>query len=90
MIDKFAKCADIFDNPREVELKILQFLYNIKQYDNRDWFDADDYKDRIEGIVKKDLTKHQKEEVDKLAEVMYNFVNDIDTDDKGNVTVAMV
>lgn len=91
LIDKFAKCADIFDNPREVEHKILKFIYNIKQKsDERDWFDADYYKDRIEGIVKKDLTKHQKEEVDKLAEAMYNFINDIDTDDKGNVTVAMV
>ena len=91
LIDKFAKCADIFDNPREVEHKILKFIYNIKQKsDERDWFDADDYKNQLEGLAKKDLTKQQREEVAELAEAMYNFINDIDTNDKGNVTVAMV
>lgn len=83
LIDKFAECSDMFVNPREVDLKIFRFIYKMKQDPQRDWFDADDYKDELNGLTKKDLTKHQREEVDTLAEVMYNFINDIDTDGGG-------
>ncbi len=82
LIDKFEKNAYLFENPREVEHKILKFIYNIKQDDEREWFDAEDYEDRLLGLIEKDLKNHERDEITNLAEIMYDYVNNTPVRDK--------
>lgn len=75
LIDKFEDNAALFQNPREVEHKILKFIYELKQDGDFDMFDADDYLDRLEGLAKEELSRTQKGELEQLAEAIHEFLN---------------
>lgn len=75
LIDKFEESASLFENPREVEHKILKFIHELKQDGDYDMFDADDYLDRLEGLAKEELTRTQKGELEQLAEAIHEFLN---------------
>lgn len=75
LINKFEENAALFENPREVEHKILKFAYELKQDEDFDMFDAEDYLDRLEGLVKDDLTRSQKDDLVKLAEAIDNYLH---------------
>ena len=75
LIDEFEDNADVFENPREVEQKIFKFIYKMKEDGDTDYFDAEDYLDRLEGLIKEDLTRTQENNVKKLADSIYNFMN---------------
>ena len=66
---------DLFQNPREVEHKILKWCSKMVAADDKDLFDIEDYLDRLEGLAKDDLNRTQEDKLKKLAEVMYNLVN---------------
>lgn len=93
LIDKFEENHALFENPREIEHKILQFIYNLKEDDELDFFDADDYLDRLKGLAKEDLTRTQKDELAKLAEVLHKFANNIEDEEtsrKRGADISMV
>ena len=74
-IDLLQENRDLFQNPREVEHKILKWCSKMIVTDDKDLFDIDDYYDRLEGLTKEDLTRDQKDKLKKLAEATYNLVN---------------
>ena len=76
LVDEFEDNADSFENPREVEQKIFKFVYELKQDGDYDYFDAEDYLDRLEGLVKDDLTRTQEKNVKELADDIFGFMNE--------------
>ena len=66
---------DLFQNPREVEHKILKWCSKMIDTDDKDLFDVEDYLDRLEGLTKEDLNRTQEDKLKKLAEATYNLVN---------------
>lgn len=74
-IDLLQENRDLFQNPREVEHKILKWCSKMIDTDDKDLFDVEDYLDRLEGLTKEDLNRTQEDKLKKLAEVTYNLVN---------------
>ena len=66
---------DLFQNPREVEHKILKWCSKMVDTDDKDLFDVEDYLDRLSGLAKEDLNRTQEDKLKKLAEATYNLVN---------------
>ena len=66
---------DLFQNPREVEHKILKWCSKMVDTDDKDLFDVEDYLDRLDGLTKEDLNRTQEDKLKKLAEATYNLVN---------------
>ena len=74
-IDLLQENRDLFQNPREVEHKILKWCSKMVDTDDKDLFDVEDYLDRLEGLTKEDLNRTQEDKLKKLAEATYNLVN---------------
>ena len=74
-IDILYENRDLFQNPREVEHKILKWCSKMIATDDKDLFDIEDYLDRLEGLAKDDLNRSQEDKLKKLAEATYNLVN---------------
>ena len=74
-IDLLQENRDLFQNPREVEHKILKWCSKMIDTDDKDLFDVEDYLDRLEGLTKEDLNRTQVDKLKKLAEATYNLVN---------------
>ena len=74
-IDLLQENRDLFQNPREVEHKILKWCFKMIDTDDKDLFDVEDYLDRLEGLAKEDLNRTQEDKLKKLAEATYNLVN---------------
>ena len=74
-IDLLQENRDLFQNPREVEHKILKWCSKMVDTDDKDLFDVEDYLDRLEGLAKEDLNRTQEDKLKKLAEATYNLVN---------------
>ena len=74
-IDLLQENRDLFQNPREVEHKILKWCSKMVDTDDKDLFDIEDYYDRLEGLAKEDLNRTQEDKLKKLAEATYNLVN---------------
>jgi len=68
---------DLFQNPREVEHKILKWCSKMIGTEDKDLFDVEDYLDRLNGLAKEDLSRTQEDKLKKLAEVTYNLVNGV-------------
>ena len=75
-VSKFEENEELFDNPREVEHKIFKFVYKLKKSGMYSEFDVEDYLDRLQDLVKSELSRDEKREVKKLAEYMYDYIND--------------
>lgn len=84
LVDRFEENAEMFDNPREVEQKIFRFIERMKNDDDKDYLDAEDYLERLQGLVKEDLTRTQEAELSKLAEDVYKFINNKEEKEKEN------
>ena len=76
-IDLLQENRDLFQNPREVEHKILKWCSKMIDTDDKDLFDVEDYLDRLEGLTKEDLNRTQEDKLKKLAETTYNLVNEL-------------
>ena len=74
-INLLYESRDLFQNPREVEHKILKWCSKMIDTDDKDLFDVEDYLDRLKGLSKEDLSKPQEDKLKKLAEATYNLVN---------------
>ena len=74
LVDKFEKHAQLFVNPREVEQKILKFLYKLKSSGDLDFFDTEDYLERLENLSKEGLSRSQQEDLKRLAEAVNDYM----------------
>ena len=75
-VSKFEENEELFDNPREVEHKIFKFTSKLKKSGAYSEFDVEDYLDRLKDLVKSNLSRSEESAVKKLAEYMYDYMND--------------
>lgn len=82
LLDTFKDHASIFKNPRDVESFMIESIFNLREDGDYDIFDADDWKEQIQGLVKDDLSRTQEKEIDELAEACYDFMNSAEKKDE--------
>ena len=76
-VSKFEESKELFDNPREIERNIFKFTSKLKRSGMYSEFDVDDYLDRITDLVgPKKLQRSEESAIKKLAEYMYDYIND--------------
>ena len=75
-VSKFEENEELFDNPREVEHKIFKFTSKLKKSGAYSEFDVEDYLDRLKDLVKSNLSRSEESAIKKLAEYMYDYMND--------------
>lgn len=76
-VSKFEENKELFDNPREIERNIFKFTIKLKKGGMYSEFDVDDYLDRIMDIIgEKKLQRSEELAAKKLAEYMYDYMND--------------
>ena len=79
LVNKFEENAMLFENPRELELKIFKSLYKIKQTGDVDWYDSTDFYDDLVQFVKEEtraeLDRKTKQVLQQLAEDMVKWLN---------------
>ena len=74
-IDILHENRDLFQNPREVEHKILKWCSKVYASPYKDRIDVENILTRLEGLAKDDLNRTQEDRLKKLAEIAYNLVN---------------
>ena len=76
LFNTFAKEENcmLFDNPRELTDKVFKYIYKIKQGGDFDEVDTELLLDRLEGLVRDDLKRDEKDRVAKLAEALYTYL----------------
>jgi hypothetical protein len=83
LIDMLNGAAQAFDNPREVEHKVLKWAYNIgvKMKDgktDKDVYDVTWIEDQFDRVVKEEITRELKDKINELSEEIYKWMIDID------------
>lgn len=74
LIDAFEKCKECFENPREIEQKVIEkYIWKMIQKEGN--FDTDMWEDHLQRIIKDDLDRSQKDLISKLAEAIYKVVD---------------
>lgn len=81
LLDTFKDHASLFKNPRDVESFLVESLFNLREDGDYDIFDADDWKEQIQGIAKDDLTRTQEREIDELADACNDFMHNAEKKD---------
>lgn len=76
MVTLFDDNHHLFKNPREIEMKILDFIWKLKKSPRKSYFDVDDYLDQLEALAKEERTKSEDESLGELAEQVYEYIND--------------
>ena len=74
LINDIYKYVHLFDNPRAIEMKVLDFLYEIKQDGDYDMFLIDDYKECIDDLMKDDLTATERKQEDELVDIIWEYM----------------
>jgi hypothetical protein len=81
IVDEFEDKVDVFENPRELEQKVFQFMHRMKvKGSTRN--DAARFARRLENLAKEDLTRTQQNNLKELAETMFSFLTN-KNDSKG-------
>ena len=66
---------DIFDNPREIDLKVIKHAIKLKERGNTAGYEPEDFLDRLQGLVKEEpLTRTEEANLSVIAEALYNFI----------------
>lgn len=77
IIDVIYENRNLFVNPREIEHKVLKHLFAMKNDSEKELFDTEDYFDRLESLAKDNLTRAEQDQLKKLAEKVFNYINDV-------------
>lgn len=68
LVDKFEQAAMLFDNPREVELKLFErYIYRMIQRDDN--FDVDEWYDHLLRVIDKDESELRRTDVKTMQEL---------------------
>lgn len=73
LVDAFEESAMCFENPRELEMKVFQYIHRMK-VNGGERNNASKYLRRLQGLAKEDLSRTQEKELEKLADGMFNFM----------------
>ena len=82
IVSLFEDNCNLFINPREVEMKILDFIWKLKKSPRKSYFDVDDYLDQFEALAKEERTKSEDEALGEIAEQVYEYVNNDSTEEE--------
>ena len=78
LVAAVCEAAPLFVNPREVELKVLDWAKKMKKateaIGDKDNIDITDILDRLEGLHREDLERDEKKQIKQLAETIFNFI----------------
>lgn len=72
-VDAFENAATCFNNPREIEMKLFQYVYRMK-VNGGERNDASRYLRRLKNIAVDDLSRSQEKMLEGLADKMFSFV----------------
>lgn len=73
IVDAYERNCELFNNPRELEQKILdRSIYTMIQ--DKDNFDADEWLDQLSRTVKNDLSRTEEKQLKELAEFTHDAV----------------
>lgn len=83
IINKFQADCKLFDNPREIEQKVFDYMWDIWESGDYDDFTVDDFKDYLvgeddeyEGLFKKDIARSDRDKEGRiLAQAMYDWIH---------------
>lgn len=76
LVDLFEENADIFENPREVDMKIFTFMVNIKKNGDLERNKASKYLRRLNGLTREgELSRDQKNTLANMAEQIANYIS---------------
>ena len=83
IINKFQSCCKLFDNPREIEQKVFEYMWDIWESGDYEDFTVDDYKDYLvgedeeyEGLFKKGIARSERDKEGRnLAQAMYDWIH---------------
>ena len=73
LVSAFEESAACFENPREIEMKVFQFIHRIK-VKGGERNNPTKWLRRLQKLAKEDLTRTQEKELERLADSMFNFV----------------
>ena len=81
IVDEFIKNADLFESLWFMEQKVFDFMIKLKKKNETEFdveFDVEDFLDRLQGCIKDDLelSPDIKVRIKKLAQLMYNYINE--------------
>jgi len=74
-INKIEENAYLFDNPRDVELKIIKWASELKGDEDIDLFDVEDILERIEDLLIEDISREDERKVKEIAEFVHKYLN---------------
>ena len=75
VVDKLEEDAECFDNPREIDKRVLDYVYKVKQNNEaKQRSKVTKIHRRLRGLAAEDLERHQEAELQKLAEFLYNNI----------------
>ena len=87
VVEIFEKDPDIWDNPRNIDRYVFDFLLTLKKQ-GKDFYEdlePEDYLDRLETMIEDigvELSRSQETELKNMAQKLYNAMNDVDTEPK--------
>ena len=75
-INKLEDNQNLFDNPREIDLKIIRHAIKLKARGDNDIYDAEDFLDRLQGLVREEpaLTRSEEANLSEIADAIYEFI----------------
>ena len=74
LVDKFEEAADCFENPRELEMKVFQYIHRMKE-NGGERNSAKKYLRRLQNLAKEDLSRTEQKQLEKLADDMFGFIS---------------
>lgn len=74
-VDLLQANAELFENPREVDQKIIRFAYRLKESGKYSEFEVEDFYERLIDLAAENIGRAGDKELKKVAEFMFNYVN---------------
>ena len=82
IVSLFEDNCHLFINPREIEMKMFDFIWKMKNSPRKSYFDEDDYLDQFEALAKEERTKSEDETLGEIADAVYEYVNNDGKEEK--------
>jgi MoxR-like ATPase len=81
IVDEFESCSALFPNPRRLDLKIFQFYADVKEKARtKKIYTIEKITERISQLALQNLKRTDEDKLKKLAELLYNYVHDINAE----------
>ena len=85
-LEDVRKYTHLFKNPRDVESFVIEYLFNVRESGDYEYFDIDDVKDHLKTIAKEKLSRTEEVDLETFAEICYNYMRKAEKKDTGRST----